>query len=353
MPSTLMFVGVVFGGVSDEHNVSIKSAITVVNALKSGVNASRFIVIPIYIDKKGRWWPEAVAERALEKSFALEESELPRPLLPSGFTALPPGTEKIQVWYPVLHGPNGEDGTVQGLFKLTGKPFVGSGVLGSALGMDKLAMKAAFASVGLPQLPYIPVAANNLSETSFWDELLKKIGDEFRYPLFVKPANLGSSIGITKALNRKQLEEGLQIASKFDQRIIIEQGVIAKELECAVFGKSKMKASEVGEISFDAEWYDYKTKYSEGSSNKVIPALIPGIVKEKVRLMAIKACRAVVAEGMARVDFFYEEGNDEIWINEINTLPGFTSQSMYPVLWEASGVTIEDLVAKLVYAAGE
>ena len=352
MPSSNTFVGVVFGGASKEHNVSIKSAANVIKALKSGINATRFEVHPFYIDLEGHWWPNDVAEKALKKNSALNEKELPITDSQLGFQGLPLGSERVQVWFPILHGPNGEDGTVQGLFKLIRKPFVGSGVLASAVGMDKLAMKASFSAAGLPQVPYCPADANDLINKNKKLDLIKRLEFELGYPCFVKPANLGSSVGISKACNREQLLEGLTQAAKLDQRLVIEKAVVAKELECAVLGDSNdLKASPVGEICFESDWYDYETKYSQNSSQALIPAPLPSKVKERVQKLTLQACAAINAKGFARVDFFYKEETNELWINEINTLPGFTSQSMYPMLWEAAGLTLEQLVAKLVASA--
>ncbi len=353
MPSSRTSVGIVFGGASREHNVSIKSATTVLNALKSGKNVQKFKPIAIYIDLQGHWWPEDIAQRALDKGTSLHEKELPQPISNRGFKGLPEGSEAIEVWYPVLHGPNGEDGTVQGLFKLIDKPFVGSGVLASAVGMDKLAMKAAFASAGLPQVAYCGANAAELREMSLKEELIQRLKAQIGYPCFVKPANLGSSVGITKAHNKLELISGLEEAASLDQRIVIEKAVAARELECAVLGVSELKASEVGEIRFDSDWYDYQTKYAQCSSQMLIPAPLPKRVKERVQLLTLQACNAIGANGMARVDFFYKEEEDALWVNEINTLPGFTSQSMYPKLWEVTGVTLEQLVAKLIEIARE
>tara|TARA_Y100001968_G_C19365639_1_gene722367 strand:- start:257 stop:1318 length:1062 start_codon:yes stop_codon:yes gene_type:complete len=346
-------VGVVFGGISGEHNVSIKSAETVVNALTSGINENHFDVLCIYIDKKGKWWPSTIALKALAKGFALEDHELPSNESSKGFEGLPLGAHKIEVWYPVLHGPNGEDGTIQGFFTLTGKPFVGSGVLGSAIGMDKLAMKAAFAAAGLPQVPYASTETNEIRNTKSLRLLIKRLEDQLGFPCFVKPANLGSSVGISKAYNDKQLEQGLRLACNFDSRIVIEKNVTARELECAVLGKHQLKASIVGEIKHSSDWYDYQTKYASGLSKTLIPAPLPKKISEKIRQLSLKACEAISAHSIARVDFFYNETKNEILINEINTLPGFTKQSIYPMLWAASGLSIEELVRQLVETARE
>ncbi len=360
MPSPPRCLGLVFGGASGEHAVSIRSAVTVVRALRAGANAGRYRVMSFYIDRRGRWWPPAVAESVLATALPAADEELDR-LAPeaagrSGFQGMPDGAAAVEVWFPMLHGPHGEDGTIQGLFTLMGVPFVGSGVLGSALAMDKQAMKAAFAAAGLPQVPYAAVQAIELQADPV--TLLERLERQLGYPCFVKPANLGSSVGISKATDRPSLRLGLEQAAALDPRLVVEQGVEARELECAVLGigprgSGELRASVVGEIRFDADWYDYETKYTEGRSRTEIPARLPAAVAEELRRMAIRACDAVAAEGLARVDFFYAEASGRLWLNEINTLPGFTSQSMYPMLWEASGLPLEDLVHQLVLGAGE
>jgi D-alanine-D-alanine ligase len=351
-------VGLVFGGASGEHPVSIRSAATVLRGLRSGANASRYAVSCFYIDTEGRWWGSDLADAVLAQGTPASPDQLASALQQAGLPAqsrglggFPADALEMQVWFPVLHGPNGEDGTIQGLFTLMRVPYVGSGVLGSAVGMDKQAMKAAFAAAGLPQVPYACVNAAELSGDS--EPLLQRLEHQLGYPCFVKPANLGSSVGISKARNRDDLLAGLQAAAALDPRIVVEQGVTARELECAVKGggATPLQASVLGEICFDADWYDYETKYSDGKSHTVIPAQVPHTVAERARGMAIQACRAVHAQGLARVDFFYAENGGELWLNEINTLPGFTSQSMYPMLWGASGVDLEQLVAELVEGA--
>ena len=353
MPTSPLRVGVVFGGASGEHDVSIRSASTVTKALANPSNRERFQVIPLYIDREGRWWPDTIAKRVLERGSALTDDQLPQPLPARGLRQLPVDPDQIDVWYPVLHGPNGEDGTVQGLFTLMRQPFVGSGVLGSAVGMDKLAMKAAFADAGLSQVPHIGVNAADLNNAEQLERLLIRLEKELGYPCFVKPANLGSSVGISKVRNRDELLAGLRLAAELDPRLVVEQGVTARELECAVLGRAHLKASVVGEVRFDADWYDYETKYTEGRSQTLIPAPLPDAISQRVQAMAVAACRAVHAYGQARVDVFYDEANGQIWLNEINTLPGFTSQSMYPTLWEASGIPLPQLVAELVATAQE
>ena len=340
-----------FGGVSGEHAVSIRSANTVAAALRRGANAERYRLSCFYIDQWGHWWPPAVADAVLAKGTPASREELPAAPLRPGFQGFPEGALDMQVWVPVLHGPNGEDGTIQGLFSLMQVPFVGSGVLGSAVGMDKQAMKAAFAAAGLPQVPYACVDAQELDADP--QALLDRLEQQLGYPCFIKPANLGSSVGISKATNRNELLVGLELAARHDPRLVVEQGVDARELECAVLGGRSMQASVLGEICFDADWYDYDTKYSDGKSHTVIPAEVSSSISDRARSMAIAACRAVAAEGLARVDFFLDRRSGDLWLNEINTMPGFTSQSMYPMLWEASGLPLDALVHQLVQLAQE
>ena len=353
MPSspTPLPVGLVFGGASGEHAVSIRSARTVLDALGTGANADRYAARLFYIDRQGRWWPEAVAGPVLTKGLPAEAADLPTTLPRPGFQGFPEGALDVEVWLPVLHGPKGEDGTIQGLFTLMERPFVGSGVLGSAVGMDKQAMKAAFAAAGLPQVPYACLNATELAASP--DAVAEHLEASLGYPCFVKPANLGSSVGISKATNRTELLEGLRLAASLDPRLIVEQGVKARELECGVLGVNKLRTSVLGEIRFDADWYDFDTKYSEGLSHTLIPAPVSEAVSERARAMALDVFRAVGASGLARVDFFFNEELDALWVNEINTFPGFTSQSMYPMLWAASGLPLEDLIHTLVTEARE
>lgn len=348
-------VGLVFGGASGEHEVSIRSAATVLAALRSGRNAQRYRPCCFYIDRQGGWWPAGVADAVLAGGRAVDPVDDGFAPRRGGFRGLPEGALDVEVWLPVLHGPNGEDGTIQGLFTLMQVPFVGSGVLGSALGMDKLAMKAAFAAAGLPQVNYAAVESFELrADRPAIEALLDRLEAQLDYPCFVKPANLGSSVGISKASDRRELLSGLQRAAALDPRVIVEQGVVARELECAVRGGGHLplEASVLGEICFEADWYDYDTKYSEGRSHTVIPADVPAPVVERARELAVAACRAVGALGLARVDFFYEPCG-ELRLNEINTFPGFTRQSMFPMLWAASGVGLETLLSDLIEGARE
>jgi D-alanine-D-alanine ligase len=361
-------VGLLFGGCSGEHEVSISSARAIARALSSDQNAEKYQLMPVYIQKDGQWQIGEVAQQVL----AAGVTAAPLPAAASDALAeLPPdlGTTEIQVssaerlqrwqppvqvaevdvWFPILHGPNGEDGTVQGLLKLMQLPFVGSGVLGSALGMDKIAMKMAFAQAGLAQVKYIPVSrAEVWSDGCRFPKLCDRIETELGYPCFVKPANLGSSVGISKVTTRSQLEAALDSAASYDRRIIVEAGVKAREVECAVLGNDYPQASVIGEITFDSDFYDYDTKYTEGKAGLQIPAPLPPPIAAQIQEMAIQAFQAVDAAGIARVDFFYVEETGETLINEINTMPGFTATSMYPMLWKASGIEFPALVDRLI-----
>ena len=348
-----LYIGLVFGGKSNEHEVSIKSARTIFTALNSSNNKKYFITIPVYIDKSGLWWDFKSSESIIldnkkEKSNNFSKKQQYNKLI--NISTL---NEKIDIWFPALHGPNGEDGVIQGMFKLTGKPFVGSGVLGSALGMDKLAMKSIFKTFDLPQAPYIGLEKKNIKNTKYIQSIIRDINNIINYPCFIKPANLGSSIGITKAYSEKELINGIDKAATFDERIIIEKNIEGREIECAILGKLSMTASVIGEVNFQSDWYNYETKYTEGQSKTTIPADLNTEISNKIRILAIQACQAINAYGLARVDFFYQESTQKVYINEVNTLPGFTNTSMYPMLWEASGLKLEKLVASLIETARE
>lgn len=336
-------VGLLFGGSSGEHEVSIRSASAIAQALQKEQNSQKYEVIPVYIQENGIWQAGEVAQTALAQ-------QAPPPLQPSGNRwDLPAVASSIDVWFPILHGPNGEDGTVQGLLKLMQVPFVGSGVLGSALGMDKLAMKTAFAQVGIPQVKYKGIERDKIwSSPCVFPKLCDEIEAEINYPCFVKPANLGSSVGISKATTRSELETALDEAANYDRRIIVEQGIIAREVECAILGNEYPQASVVGEISYSTDFYDYETKYTEGKAKLYIPAPLPDLIVQQVQDLAKQAFTAVDAAGLARVDVFYEESTGHVYLNEINTLPGFTATSMYPRLWDATGIPFPQLVDRLI-----
>jgi D-alanine-D-alanine ligase len=348
---TKMRIGLLFGGRSGEHEVSISSARAIARALASDENSTKYEVEPFYIQKDGRWLSGTLPQQVLaagkpleiEEQGAENESPLSREF---------PSLNAVDVWFPVLHGPNGEDGTVQGLLKLMQIPFVGSGVLGSAMGMDKIAMKMAFAHAGLPQVKYIGVNRSQIwSNPCVFPKLCDQIEQTLGYPCFVKPANLGSSVGISKVRSRAELEAALDSAASYDRRIIVEAGVVARELECAVLGNDNPQASTVGEIAFNSDFYDYETKYTQGQADLSIPAKVSGEIISQIQEMAVQAFLAIDAAGLARVDFFYIESTGEVLINEINTFPGFTATSMYPQLWEASGISFPELVDRLIQLA--
>ncbi len=361
---TKLRVGLLFGGCSGEHEVSIRSAKAIATALSKGENTGKYELMPIYIQKDGRWQPSDLSQKVLESgnppSLPLtdENNNNSNTSLiqqtSSNLWQTPPQAAQVDVWFPVLHGPNGEDGTIQGLLKLMQVPFVGSGVLGSAMGMDKIAMKIAFDHAGLPQVKYQAVTRSQIwSNPCVFPKLCDDIEAALGYPCFVKPANLGSSVGIAKVRSRSELETALDNAASYDRRIIVESGVEARELECAVLGNDVPKASVVGEITFESDFYDYETKYTEGKADLFIPARVSEAIATQIKEMATKAFLAVDAAGLARVDFFYVEKTGEIFINEINTMPGFTVTSMYPMLWEASGIPFDELVDILIQLALE
>lgn len=348
---TKIRVGLLFGGRSGEHEVSISSARAIARALAADENATKYEVQPFYIQKDGRWLSGTIPQQVLAAGKPLE-------INPAGtenesvFSREFPSFNDIDVFFPVLHGPNGEDGTVQGLLKLMQIPFVGSGVLASAMGMDKIAMKMAFAHAGLPQVKYIAVNRSEIwSNPCVFPKLCDKIEENLGYPCFVKPANLGSSVGISKVRSRAELEAALDSAASYDRRIIVEAGVVARELECAVLGNETPQASTVGEISFNSDFYDYETKYTQGQADLSIPAKVSSAIISQIQEMAVQAFLAIDGAGLGRVDFFYVESTGEVLINEINTFPGFTATSMYPQLWEASGISFSELVDRLIQLA--
>jgi D-alanine-D-alanine ligase len=334
-------VGLLFGGCSGEHDVSIASARAIAQAFGVGSNQDAYTLLPFYIQKNGQWQDGETAQQVLASGHPLASDA---PALLADRWRWPQTVADVDVWFPVLHGPNGEDGTVQGLLQLMQTPFVGSGILGSAVGMDKLAMKMMFAQAGLPQVNYMAISrAQVWSNPCIYPKLCDDIEATLAYPCFVKPANLGSSVGISKVRNRTQLEAALDSAASYDRRLIVEAGVVAREVECAVLGNDAPQASIVGEITYQSDFYDYETKYTEGRADLIIPARLPKSITTQIQAMATQAFTAIDAAGLARVDF----------INEINTMPGFTATSMYPQLWAASGVPFPSLVDRLVQLAFE
>ncbi len=339
-----MRVGLLFGGCSGEHEVSIASAQAIARGLSLEGNAEKYDVVPVYIRKDGVWVMDAKDVLASGESLVVSGN---MPVEPMG--RIPSATDGIDIWFPVLHGPNGEDGTIQGVFELMQMPYVGCGVLASAVGMDKLAMKSAFAQVGLPQVKYMEVLRSQVySNPCIFPKLCDDIEAALGYPCFVKPANLGSSVGIAKAKDRRELEAALDSAASYDRRIIVEAGVVAREVECAILGNDNPQASVIGEISFNGDFYDYETKYTSGQADLAIPAPLPDNIVTVIQEQAIQAFQAIDGAGLSRVDFFYLEATGEVIINEINTFPGFTATSMYPTLWQASGIPFDQLVDQLI-----
>jgi len=269
---------------------------------------------------------------------------------PEGATARPL-QESIDVAFPVLHGTYGEDGTVQGLLELLGVPYVGCGVMASALGMDKVAMRAAFQQAGLPVVAYRVLTARSWREDPA--AVLSLLEQTFVYPIFVKPSNLGSSVGVSRATHRVSLDQAIQEAFRYDRKILVEQGLDCREVECGVLGNDAPEASVVGEIVPKRLWYDYRAKYEPGMSEVRIPAPLPPPLAREVQAQAIRAYQAIDCAGMARVDFFLERASAQLYVNEINTIPGFTATSVYPKLWEASGLSYPDLVDRLIQLALE
>ncbi len=340
-----------FGGRSAEHEVSCVSAASVLGA----VDPSRYDVEPVGITLDGRWVraeaaAAALAEgvAALPRALAAEGPEVdPLPTLVDGTSGAGSGPVVV---LPLLHGPFGEDGTVQGLLELAGVPYVGAGVLGSSLCMDKAATKDVLARHGLPQCRHVSVRDADL-DAQLDGGLEGRVAAALGWPVFVKPANLGSSIGVTKVAGPGELSAAVEVALAFDEWLVIEEAVSGREIECGVLGNQALAASVPGEIIPSATFYDYEDKYSGHGAELVIPAVLPEGVAEEVGRLAMAAASALRAEGMARVDFFYEEQGRGLLVNEVNTIPGFTPWSMYPRLWAATGLPYDQLLDRLVALA--
>jgi len=376
-------VGILFGGRSGEHEISLLSAASVFKA----IDQNKYEVVPIGITKDGRWLTSADAERLLRgeagegarpthhlragdpeatpSAAVLHNGEavvVPPEPHKSGASMIPFQTDaptrrasdraiNVDVIFPVLHGTFGEDGTIQGLLELADIPYVGAGVLGSAAGMDKDIMKSLFRAAGLPIVKHATVLRSEWELTA--KKVQKLVESKLRYPVFVKPANLGSSVGISKARNRRELGTAIEEAARFDRKIVIEEGVggkkrKAREIECSVLGNDRPEASVPGEIVPSTEFYDYSAKYLDEGSQLIIPAKLTKKKKKKIQQLAIAAFKAVDCSGLARVDFLMDPKSRKIYVNEINTMPGFTSISMYPKLWAATGVSYPELIERLI-----
>ena len=341
-------IGIIFGGNSNEHYVSISSAKTVLKALVSNQNKERFRVKAFYINKNGVWFGNDQSLEILRETSRNDTTDKYKVFSKGEINFLNNIEFKnIDIWFPLLHGSNGEDGAIHGLLKFTQKPLVGGGILGSALGMDKILMKKIFSHLSIPQVNFLAFQNHDLSDDDVKNNLSVEIIEKLNLPVFVKPANSGSSIGISKAKNKSEIIKALQKAWEIDSRIVIEEGLDVRELECGIIGNLKLSTSEIGEVSYSRDWYDYDSKYL--MDNKIIiPADIDSQISEQIKDISIQSCRALNIYGFARVDFFLEKISNKLFLNEINTIPGFTSKSMFPMLWKASGLNIEQLVAKLV-----
>lgn len=366
-------VGVVFGGRSAEHEVSLRSAKAVLEAL----DPNKYDVTLIGITRSGRWLPleapsEEVDPAQLMAPFANPETTdntthaalLPDPSirgLAEIVEANPgPGLEfgqPLDVVFPVLHGPYGEDGTMQGLLELANVPYVGPGVLASAIGMDKVTQRELFRVHGIPVIDYITFKRKDWQATGV-DEtaranLRRQIEEKIGYPCFIKPVNMGSAVGVSKATNAAELDKALDEAARYDRKLMVEKAVSPRELEVAVLGNDEPVASVIGEIGHAAEFYDYQTKYMTPDNEYYIPANIPAELSDRIRTLAVHAYKVLDCAGMTRVDFFLDRNTGQLYLNEVNTIPGFTSISMYPMLWQASGMSFSQLVDKLIELALE
>jgi D-alanine-D-alanine ligase len=353
---TKLRVGVIFGGRSGEHEVSLRSAESIIKAM----DRSRYEIVPIGITREGRWLVSGNATAMLPEAVMTSQNHQDVAIIGDptrqGLTRLDEGqralsSEPLDVVFPVLHGPYGEDGTIQGLLEMAGVPYVGCGVLASANGMDKITMKQLFQRDGLT------VAEYEWFLRSSWEydceALIDQVAQSLGFPVFVKPANLGSSVGISKADDKQQLREAVNDAARYDRRIIVERAVNGREIEVSILGNEHPAASLPGEIIAGHAFYDYEDKYIDNASRTDVPAKLPDDVIEQIQRDGIRAFQAIDGSGLARVDFFVEHQTSRVIINEINTMPGFTSISMYAKLWEASGIAYSELIDRLIDLAIE
>lgn len=334
---------VVFGGRSGEHEVSLASATAILDTLRKNENCE---VVPVGITREGRWLMGDDPMKELQSADASGGADVPA----QSSERLPDGLGKADVVFPVLHGPYGEDGKIQGMLEMAGIPYVGSGVLASAVAMDKVTMKKVFAYHGLPQVAWLGFTrAEWKADSGRW---VREIENSLGYPCFVKPSNLGSSVGIEKVEDEDGLRSAVEVAADLDRRVIVEAAVDAREIEVAVLGNENPEVSVPGEIVINTSgFYDYEAKYAEGGMDLAAPAKIPEAVAEEIQRVARAAYGAVDAAGMARIDFFLERGTDRLLLNEINTIPGFTPTSVYSRLWAASGLEYEELLGHLIRLA--
>lgn len=345
-------VGLLFGGRSGEHEVSLRSA----SAVAKNLDLTKYEIVPIAIAKDGKWYGPIAIDDIIkfnpQKYKGNEVTILPQPnnkllIKLNDFSQ----SIKLDVVFPIMHGTFGEDGTIQGLLELADIPYIGAGVLGSSAGMDKITMKRIFADSKLPQVKFAQVLRQEIEEDI--EKVLKYINDTFTMPIFIKPANLGSSVGVSKVKNIEDLQASLLEAAKYDRKLIIEEGIEVREIEVSVLGNDTPKASVAGEIIPCNDFYDYKAKYIDDKSTLQIPAEINKDTMEEIQQLAIEAYKAIDCAGLARVDFFINKITGKVLLNEINTLPGFTTISMYPKLWEKSGLPMPELLDQLINLAFE
>ena len=349
-----MKVAVIFGGISTEHDVSVISGTSVIKNL----NKRKYQILPIYIDKNGEWFKYTKEVDKID-ILSLGQEITEKEKIDNIIETL----KKVDVIFPVLHGLGGEDGSIQGLFKLINKPFVGCEILASSIGMDKVYAKMVFEKANIKQTKHVYIKKTKngykyINETLDEEKLnlldiCKKVEEKLKYPIFIKPSNSGSSVGITRVENIEELKKGIEFASKYDEKVLIEEGINGREVECAVLGNDEVIASSVGEIIPADIFYSFDAKYSNSQSKTIIPANITNELSDKIRKIAKKAFKAIDGKGLARVDFFIERETNDIYLNEINTLPGFTNISMYPKLMENIGIMYEDLLDKLIDLAVE
>lgn len=343
-------LGILFGGRSGEHDISLISTASVIAAL----NPDEYEIIVIGITREGRLADEKTLRGMLPENLlarvrlspAIEAVDCGMKVLPDSMGIGNESSVMPEIIFPLMHGPYGEDGTVQGLFEIADIPYIGCGVTASAVGMDKDIVKRLWAQAGLPVTPWLAVrtkdAAGNLAE------IRRAAEEQFGYPMFSKPANLGSSVGVRKIRNETEFDDAVRDSMQYDRKILIEKGIDAREIECAILGNDEPEASVTGEVLSAGEFYDYEDKYINQKSRTKIPADIDNVKSEEIRKLAIKAFQLIDGSGLSRVDFFLERGSGKIWINEINTMPGFTPISMYAGLWAASGVPFSELIRRLI-----
>ncbi|MDF2535905.1 MAG: D-alanine--D-alanine ligase family protein [Bacillales bacterium] len=339
-------MALLYGGKSAEHEVSLLTAKAVIGAL----DTSKFDIYPIYIDKKGDWIAGPLLETKVEKVENLVFKGIKSDSALNALSIPEENEKRYDVVFPLLHGPNGEDGTVQGLLEILNLPYVGNGILASSAGMDKVMMKNIFAHAGLEQAKYVHYLRSEWKKNT--KECYQEVKNKLGFPCFVKPANLGSSVGISKCLNEEELEKAFIEAFQFDRKVIVEEGIIGRELEVAVLGNDDPKCSVPGELVLQKDFYDYKAKYLDGNTGLIIPAKVTDAQYEILSEMAIKAFKALDCSGLVRADFFLTT-DGTVLINEVNTMPGFTPYSMYPLLWQETGLPYSALIEKLVSLAIE